>query len=33
MLAFRDVHGLSPICLGCHKRWACYSQKERCFKS
>ena len=28
ILAFKDVHSLPATCLGCRKRWACYSQKE-----
>ena len=28
MLAFKDVHQIPATCLGCRKRWACYSQKS-----
>lgn len=29
MITFQDVHQLSPTCLGCRKRWACYLQKDK----
>jgi sterol desaturase/sphingolipid hydroxylase (fatty acid hydroxylase superfamily) len=33
MLAFKDVHKIPPTCVGCRKRWACYTQKQTAPKS
>lgn len=28
MLSFKDVYKTNPTCIGCRKRWACYTQKQ-----
>jgi len=33
MLSFKDVHRIPPTCVGCRKRWACYTQKQTPQKS